>query len=72
MAKAIFIYGSETGNTESVAEQIAAGLKDENLVHIPHHSGHPFYSIPATDSIANWPPILLHSGHLSQMNSNAG
>ena len=31
MAKAIVIYGSETGNTESVAEQIAAGLKDENL-----------------------------------------
>jgi len=31
MTKAIVIYGSETGNTESVAEQIAAGLKDENL-----------------------------------------
>jgi len=31
MAKAIIIYGSETGNTESVAEKIAAGLKDEHL-----------------------------------------
>ena len=40
-------------------------IKYFTILHIPHHSGHPFYSIPATDSIANWPPILLHSGHLS-------
>jgi flavodoxin short chain len=31
MANAIVIYGSETGNTESVAEEIAAGLGDENF-----------------------------------------
>jgi flavodoxin short chain len=31
MAKAIIIYGSETGNTESVAERIAVGLEDEHL-----------------------------------------
>ena len=31
MAKVIVIYASETGNTESVAKQIAAGLKDENI-----------------------------------------
>jgi len=31
MARAIVIYGSETGNTETVAEDIAAGLKDEKL-----------------------------------------
>ncbi|RLG28380.1 flavodoxin [Methanosarcinales archaeon] len=31
MARAIVIYGSETGNTETVAEDIAAGLKDEKF-----------------------------------------
>lgn len=31
MAKAIIVYGSETGNTESVAEVIAAALEDANL-----------------------------------------
>jgi flavodoxin short chain len=31
MAKAIIVYGSETGNTESVAEVIAAALEDANF-----------------------------------------
>lgn len=31
MVRAIVIYGSETGNTESVAEEIAEGLKDKKL-----------------------------------------
>ena len=31
MAKAIIVYGSETGNTETVAEVIAAALEDANL-----------------------------------------
>jgi len=31
MAKAIIVYGSETGNTESVAEVIAAALENANL-----------------------------------------
>lgn len=31
MPNAVVIYASETGNTESVAKQIAVGLKDENL-----------------------------------------
>ena len=31
MAKAIIVYGSETGNTESVAEVIAAALEEANF-----------------------------------------
>ena len=31
MAKAIIVYGSETGNTESVAEVIAAAVEDANF-----------------------------------------
>ncbi len=31
MAKAIIVYGSETGNTETVAEVIAAALEDANF-----------------------------------------
>ena len=31
MAKAIIVYGSETGNTETIAEDIASGLGDANL-----------------------------------------
>ena len=31
MAKTIIVYGSETGNTETIAEDIASGLGDGNL-----------------------------------------
>ena len=56
MARAIVIYGSETGNTETVAEDIAAGLGDEKLdVTIKNVTG------ASVEELSNYDLILLGS-----------
>lgn len=56
MANAIVVYGSETGNTEAVAEQIAVGLKGENFDVVLKN-----VTDASVDELSNYDLILLGS-----------
>ncbi len=56
MANAIVVYGSETGNTEAVAEQIVVGLKDENFDVVLKN-----VTDASVDELSNYDLILLGS-----------